>query len=388
MPKYRPIAIYLPQFHPIPENDSWWGKGFTEWTNVSKANPLFKGHYQPHLPADLGFYDLRLEEARLAQEALAKEYGIYGFCYYHYWFNGKRLLNEPIDRKLRNPKEDFPFMLCWANENWTKTWDGHENDILMKQNYTQDDDLEHIRFLCQNIFTDSRYIRVNGKPFFAIYRPSLFPDINKTIEIWRDEARKLGIGELYIAFINSFGQQYDSKKYNIDSAIEFPPHFRLKQQFYGPMPNKILHSIRNFKNKVLNKVGNKVLGDLSYKVEMWVNRKFYRAYNEKYIFDYSKLVEAQTQKEFLEKTYPSLYPMWDNSSRKKGKDTTIQLNSTPELYGMWLKSIVNRFKPFSNEENFIFINAWNEWAEGNHLEPCQKWGLQYLIKTKEILSNA
>ena len=167
--KARVIAFYLPQFHPIPENDKWWGKGFTEWTNVAKAKPLFRGHYQPRIPADLGFYDLRLEEARLAQEHMAKEYGIHGFCYYHYWFNGRRVLYEPLDRKLKNSKENLPFMMCWANENWTRAWDGGIKDVLLEQNYSEDDDREHIRFLI-SYFKDERYIKVNGKPFFIFYK--------------------------------------------------------------------------------------------------------------------------------------------------------------------------------------------------------------------------
>ena len=201
--KIKPIAIYLPQFHPTPENDEWWGKGFTEWTNVAKATPRFEGHYQPQLPSDLGFYDLRLEEARMAQEAMAKEYGIHGFCYYHYWFNGKRMLQEPLDRKLKNPKENFPFMLCWANENWTRKWDGGDHKILLKQDYSEEDDKKHIEALIP-YFKDSRYIRINNRPVFCIYRSTLFPNIKNTLKIWRDECRKQGL-DIYICRFETFG---------------------------------------------------------------------------------------------------------------------------------------------------------------------------------------
>ena len=173
MHRIRPIAMYLPQFHPIPENDDWWGKGFTEWTNVAKAKPLFKGHYQPHLPADLGFYDLRIPEVGEAQAQLARNYGIYGFCYYHYWFNGKQLLNRPVDEVLNSGNPDFPFCLCWANENWSKRWNGSENDILIKQKYSSKDDLNHIKFLIQ-YFKDSRYIKINDRPLFIIYKHPVF----------------------------------------------------------------------------------------------------------------------------------------------------------------------------------------------------------------------
>ena len=218
----KPIAIYLPQFHPIPENDEWWGKGFTEWTNVTKTTPRFEGHYQPHLPADLGFYDLRLEEARLAQEALAKQFGIYGFCYYHYWFNGKRMLHEPLDRKLKNHKEDLPFMMCWANENWTRTWIEAERDVLLRQEYSEEDDVKHISHLL-TYFKDTRYIKVNEKPIFIIYRPELFPNINKTIQTWKEAVKREGFPDLYIGFARKSVKEVLPECF--DFAFEFQPSF-------------------------------------------------------------------------------------------------------------------------------------------------------------------
>jgi lipopolysaccharide biosynthesis protein len=180
----RVIAFYLPQYHPIPENDLWWGKGFTEWTNVAKARPVFRGHCQPHLPADLGFYDLRVAESRDAQAALAREYGIQGFCYFHYWFNGKRLLERPFDEVLGSGRPDFPFCLCWANESWSRRWLGEERDVLMEQTYSQEDDLAHADWLGR-AFADNRYIRIGGRPLFLVYRPAHLPDAKRTVELWR-----------------------------------------------------------------------------------------------------------------------------------------------------------------------------------------------------------
>src|SRR5437667_7337089 len=219
----RAIAFYLPQFHPIPENDAWWGKGFTEWSNVVKAKPLFRGHYQPHLPADLGFYDLRLPETRQAQADLARQYGIYGFCYYHYWFNGQRLLGRPLDDVLASGKPDFPFCLCWANENWTRRWDGRERELLMEQRYSDDDDRAHMRWLAE-AFGDERYIRVNNKPLFLVYRASRIPDPLRTTTIWRDEAQRLGFGDLYLCRVESFADERDDPlRIGFDAAVEFQP---------------------------------------------------------------------------------------------------------------------------------------------------------------------
>src|SRR5215475_4957626 len=180
----RLVAFYLPQYHPIPENDEWWGTGFTEWTNVVSAKPVFAGHYQPHLPADLGFYDLRLPEVRQAQADLARNHGIHGFCYYHYWFQGRRLLRRPFDEVLRSGQPDFPFCLCWANENWTRVWDGSDKKLLIEQTYSADDDLAHIRWLAP-AFRDPRHIRVEGKPLFLVYRARKLPDPLRTTSLWR-----------------------------------------------------------------------------------------------------------------------------------------------------------------------------------------------------------
>jgi lipopolysaccharide biosynthesis protein len=360
--KIKPIAIHLPQFHPTPENDEWWGKGFTEWTNVTKAKPRFEGHYQPHLPADLGFYDLRLEEARLEQESLAKQYGIHGFCYYHYWFNGRRILNEPVDRKLKNPKEDLPFMLCWANENWTRTWDGKDSQVLLKQEYSLDDDRSHMEFLCDNFFNDSRYIKHDGKPVFIVYRPKLFPNINQTIEVWRQVARDKNIGDIHIGYMQSWGVLDEPKSMGFDFGVEFKPAFgkrmNKKISFFTSVINRLVRVIKNKKNINTND----------------------------FIIDYESYVDIEIQSGFSTNVSPGLTPMWDNAARRK-EGAIIINNSSPEKYGKWLNHIIKNYPWHKNKEKFLFINAWNEWAEGNHLEPCQKWGRKYLEKTKELLQN-
>lgn len=376
----RPIALYLPQFHPIPENDAWWGKGFTEWRNVVKARPRFKGHYQPHLPADLGYYDLRLEETRLAQEAMAKEYGVYGFCYYHYWFNGKRLLEEPLHRKLNNPKEDLPFMLCWANENWTRAWDGGENEILIKQEYSEEDDLEHIKALIP-YFKDERYIKVDGKPVFVIYKDALFPDIHQTLITFREEAQKHGL-ELYLCrFERNDGTHHHSAiDPGFDAGIEFQPlsasygsYKRKKTETWNKRPKvrmaKLLQS-RYFPDKIRK-----------------IAATFTRQPERDMIHSYQDFIQFDThfQNKVTGKMYPGVSPGWDNSSRRPAKKAMIMHDSNPGHFRYWLTHKLNAFEPFSEEENFLFINAWNEWAEGNHLEPCEKWGRVYLEALRQVL---
>ncbi|WP_034057537.1 glycoside hydrolase family 99-like domain-containing protein [Lacinutrix jangbogonensis] len=359
MKKLRPIAFVLPQFHPIPENDLWWGKGFTEWTNVTKAKPLFEGHYQPHLPTDLGFYDLRLPEARKAQADLAKAYGIYGFCHYHYWFNGKRLLNQPLDGMLKQKELNMPFMFCWANENWTRRWDGREDDVLMHQEYSLEDDKAHMRWLCQHVFSDKRYIKVDGKPVFVIYRHNLFPNIEATAAIWRDIAKnEFGYEDLYLCIAESFGEKTPPNTIGFDAAIEFSPHAVIKHKVEAKQKKSLLGFLKKSKEALRVDVRDFKLGVQSCKDRVLPGYKLFRG----------------------------VTPSWDNTARKNEKGIVAN-GSSPELYLDWLKHTVDNFKPYSKDENFIFINAMNEWAEGNHLEPCIKYGKAYLEATKKALEN-
>src|SRR6516164_576759 len=226
-PIIRAVAFHLPQFHPIAENDEWWEKGFTEWTNVVKAKPRFSGHYQPHLPADLGFYDLRLPEARAAQAELAASYGIYGFCYYHYWFHGRQVLERPVNEIWQSGEPEFPFCLCWANENWTRRWDGRSNEILLEQRYSRPDDLAHIRSLIP-LFEDRRYIRVMGQPLFLVYRTSQLPEPERTAYLWRREAERAGLKGLFLVRVeNDAPWVCDPRSVGFDCALEFQPNWRL-----------------------------------------------------------------------------------------------------------------------------------------------------------------
>jgi lipopolysaccharide biosynthesis protein len=373
----RPIAIYLPQFHPIPENDAAWGKGFTEWTNVKKAVPLFEDHYQPHVPhKDVGYYDLRDPEVLVKQAAIAKEYGIYGFAFYHYWFNGKQLLNSPIDNVLKLGKPDFPFMLIWANENWTRVWDGGSDDIILKQNYSEEDDRNHICVLI-SYFKDNRYIKIDNKPVIAIYRSTLLPDPGKTIEIWREEAKKAGF-DLYICRVESFGEEgTEYLKDGFDAGIEFEPHktlnfYMIKNNSKKLKTNRLERKIRKLFNKTQNYLGIKT-----------------NAEHGNYIIDYKEFVNKSIINSSTEAPYKKFncaMPGFDNSSRKKDNYLIIK-NTSPDVFKYWIKVILENFTPFSKEENLFFINAWNEWAEGNHLEPCQKWGKAFLQKLQEGLNE-
>jgi lipopolysaccharide biosynthesis protein len=338
----RLIAFYLTQFHPTPENDAWWGKGFTECTNVTKAAPLFDGHYQPHLPADLGFYDLRVRETRRDQIQMAKQYGIEGFCYHYYWFSGTRILNRPLDDMLSDPESDMPFCLCWANENWTRRWDAAEHEVLIAQKYLPDDDLNFIKDLVP-IFADPRYIKLNGAPFLIVYRPQHLPDAKRTARIWREYCKSIGIENIHICAALTHGND-DYTQFGFDSGVEFPPHNVKSGNVTEEIP---FHS--PFRGNVL---------EFHTVAETFLNR----TYSNPNVFR-------------------GVFPSWDNTARTNNRALVV-LNGTPDNYEYWLSQVIQRtVEDFPGQERFVFINAWNEWAEGCHLEPDRRYGRQFLEAT-------
>ncbi len=337
------IAFYLTQFHPIPENNLWWGRGFTEWTNVTKATPLFPGHYQPHLPTDLGFYDLRLRETRRDQIRLAKEYGIDGFCYYYYWFGGKRLLEKPLDDMLADPESDMPFCLCWANENWTRRWDGAEEEILIEQVYGADADRRFIDDIIKYL-KDPRYIKFDGAPLIIIYRPQHLPDCRETLNRWRQFCAEYGIPKIHAACALTH-RNWDHQQFGFDSAVEFPPHNM---------------RCRNLAHEMV----------------------FFEPFSG-YCPDYADVAEMYLARSYGEGTsgFRGVFPSWDNTARRNNIATVI-LNGTPENYEYWLsRTVTKTIEEYPNQERFVFINAWNEWAEGCHLEPDRKYGRRFLEAT-------
>lgn len=349
------VAFYLPQFHPIPENDQFWGKGFTEWSNVTRAKPLYPGHLQPRLPGELGFYDLRLPEVADKQAELAKEYGFHGFCYYYYWFAPeKTLLERPLKQMLQNPQTDFPFCLCWANENWTRRWDGSEDEILVKQNYTDEFADSFIESLLP-YFRDDRYIRVDGKPVLLVYDTRQFADIRKSTSIWRKLVRAAGFEDIFLIRCNTFvGQAYeiDPKVQGFDACVEFPPHGTNTAQL------PIIESEQESDEESAT------------------------------VFDQETVVfNSITRAPQTYELFRTLFPSWDNTPRKQ-QAATIFFGSTPALYKQWLSGLIawtKRHNP--SDRQIIFVNAWNEWAEGAVLEPDKEHGRKYLEATKEALDN-
>ncbi len=341
------VAFYLPQFHTIPENDEWWGKGFTEWRNVTRALPQFEGHYQPKLPGDLGFYDLRNVEVMHEQARLAREYGISAFCFYFYWFGGKTLLETPLRNWLNDKTIDLKFCLCWANEKWTRTWDGRGDEILIDQKHSPEDDIAFIARVAEYM-RDPRYLRVDGKPMLVVYRPGVMVDMESTSARWRTWCRKNGIGEIHVSYVQSF-ERPNPDEIGADSAIEFPPNvFNASSVSYG--------------QRLINP-----------------------AYNGS-ILDWRDIARRKSP-EGEYPLIPCINPSWDNEARRPGRGRTF-LHASPNAYRDWLASAATMPPDNTEHHRLLFINAWNEWAEGAVLEPSAYYGYAWLEATRDGLRRA
>ena len=334
----KPIALYLPQFHTIKENDEWWGKGFTEWTNVKKARPRFLGHYQPREPLEeFGYYDLSDIQTLKKQVALARQHGIYGFAIYYYWFSGRRLLEKPMDMLLEHPEIEFPFMAIWANENWTRTWDGLEKNILMKQNYLEDDPEKFIIDI-KKYLDDKRYIRVDGKPVIGLYEPKSIPNAKEVFKRWRSAARKYGIGEIliWICIADKDAEQLGIED-DVDGEYEFPPRMNYGLNHFAVPQRGVAH-------------------------------------------DYGLLIRERMLDMRSRKipVYPGSMMQWDNSARKK-YNYHCWVKCSPEKFYLWNQINVRYLREhMERDKRFLFVNAWNEWGEGTYLEPDKRYGYAYI----------
>lgn len=359
MKKTRIIAMYLPQFHRIPENDKWWGAGFTEWTNVRKATPLFAGHIQPREPLNQDYYDLSNKDVMLNHMNLAKEYGLDGFCFYHYWFkDGKRLLEKPIEALLGEDDIPLPFCLCWANEPWTRNWDGDEGSkvVLMEQEYGKETDwIEHFNYL-KGFFSRDEYIKKDGKPVMVIYKPGSIPDFERMTEIWNDQARKNGLEGLFIIGVHR-SNVYDEYPFNCDGVMDFEPFATLSNL-------------------------NSTKLEMMIEVKKGYNGKSYRVY------DYEKLAKHNCSEYKMKDInhYLGCFPGWDNTPRMGDDERVLKIvNNTVKNFKEYFRGQYK--KSVRNNNEFMFINAWNEWGEGAYLEPdsINKYG--YLESIKEVLKE-
>jgi len=354
------IAYYLPQFHTIPENDKWWGEGFTEWTNVKNAHPLFEGHEQPVEPGELGYYDLNNPEVRQKQAQLAERYGLYGFCYWHYWFgNGSTLLDMPFNEILRTGKPDYPFCLGWANESWTGIWHGAPDRMLIEQKYPgKEDVLRHFEYILP-AFEDPRYIKIANKPFFLIYKPDNHPDLKRFTDVFHNLSIKYGFDGIHFVATN-VSESWPLNEYGF-SAIAPSYH-------NGIIWQKPRSWIKRTK-KIFQSKNREIVNDIRHLYS-------YREARD-YFLPFSK------NKEFI---YPTVVPNWDNSPRV-GKRAVILHNSTPELYREHLEETVKYVQNNDTDNKIILLKSWNEWAEGNYIEPDKKWNRAYLEVTKSVLDE-
>lgn len=377
--KARLIAFYLPQFHPTNLNDSWWGPGYTEWRSVAQARPLFKGHYQPHEPADLGYYDLRLPEIRERQAELAYEAGIEGFCYWHYWMgNGQVLLKRPFEEVLSSGKPDYPFCLGWANHNWTnRNWTKH-SAYLKEKNivevlYSKDDYLNHFNYVLP-AFLDKRYIKVDGKPIFYIWDIDSIPDVTAFIEMWQDLAKRNGLKGIYfVGLLNTlqFKKSTNGKPLPILNDLGSSIDGILEKHFDA------VNTINTKRAEYFYDGRFKTISDM-------IASRFLRYYRMK-VYDYRKLIDNMfVEEEKRENVWPMIIPNWDRSPRA-GREASIYINTTPNMFKETLIRALDIVKDKERDHRIIIIKSWNEWGEGNYLEPDLKYGHAYLDVLKEVM---
>lgn len=378
--KSRIIALYLPQFHPIPENDKWWGKGFTEWTNVKNAVPLCKGHLQPRVPADLGYYDLRDPAIREKQAELARKAGIEGFCYYHYWFGeGRQLLERPFEEVLKSGKPDFPFCLCWANHNWTnKSWKKSKSfaadGMIMEMRYSMEDHIKHFYYLL-SAFKDPRYIKVDGKPLFAVWAPHDIPECKAFINKWQQLAKENGLpGIHFVGYTTNCSKQVPGKKKNF-----YNPN--MAQQYYDSVLNL------GFDAVISNGLTHGMSKMLGRPRLIWNTFTFKSVVPSNVHLDYAKVMKDYYVKEDShENVYPTLLPQWDRTPRA-GKKTEYLINSNPNAFKKTVQEALKLVENKKTEHRILFLKAWNEWGEGNYVEPDQVFGHGWLLAIKEALEN-
>lgn len=371
------IAFYLPQFHNIPENDEWWGDGFTEWVNVKKAKPLFEGHVQPRVPLNDNYYDLLDDDVKIWQAEIAKKYGVYGFAYYHYWFNGKMLLEKPMEQMLANKRIDIPFCICWANEAWTKAWVGDTKKILILQKYgTEKDWKEHFDYMLP-FFKDERYIKEDGKPLMIIYRPHIIPCLDEMVAYWRKLALENGLPGLVVASQNMEPQINNlPMEKSFDRFIEFQP---------GLARNDL--SRANNKFQTLKKIRRKVAYyvDKHFGIDLLrIGENTLSKINNMDKIPYDDAWNAiLNRKPVSEKNYPGAFVRWDNSPRH-GDRARIFVGETPEKFQKYMTEQIKRARDVYHKDK-LFVYAWNEWAEGGYLEPDKEYGYAYLEAIKNAL---
>jgi len=383
----RLIAFYLPQFHPIPENDAWWGKGFTEWTNVTKARPLFKGHYQPRLPADLGFYDLRVPDVREAQAELARNAGIEGFCYFHYWFGGKHLLERPFTEVVASGKPEFPFCLCWANQTWSGIWHGDPGRTLIEQTYPGSEDNRRHFLSLREAFLDERYLQFEGRPIFVIYRPTEFPDVKTFIRQWQDLAVQIGLpGIHFVAHLFPGESCWDFRSRGFDSCTVVSS----LKVFGVSLRQIVLRQNGNpFQVSARASMGGQ-RDELNGFIRDWMWRRYRMSLGH---FGWNVRLYRHALPYLLHgcsdqhDVYPSVTPNWDNTPRSHTRGVVLH-GSTPELFRSHLREALNLVKSRPMEDRIVFVKSWNEWAEGNYLEPDREFGHDYLKVIREEIAPA